>query len=218
MALPADSAAPASPTAFIVGAFVLSAILGGAVLYLGLAGDLGSGIPGAHTGSGPTPAPTGLAACEGRDRMGTFTFSFVAGLDGKFTFNGTSPGPCVAVIVGSNITVRLSVAADAGTNHTWVLVNASNASTAMSTPAFAGAGMTGAERFMGIAPGNSTTFHFVASVAGTYQYICEMTGHYAAGMWGWFNVTSGPATSGPAPQLAALPPGSSTTLAFARSD
>ncbi|MCI4327450.1 MAG: plastocyanin/azurin family copper-binding protein [Thermoplasmata archaeon] len=217
MATAADSTAPASPTAFIVGAFALAAILGGAVLYLGLAGDLGSGIPGAHTGSGPSPAPTGLAACEGRDRMGNFTFSFVAGLGGTYTFNATSPGPCVAVVAGSSITVRFYVAGDAGSNHTWVLVNASNASKAMSTPAFAGAGMTGAERFMGIAPGNMTTFHFVAGVAGTYQYICEMPGHYAAGMWGWFNVTTAPATTG-APRLGPLPTGSAEPLASVRSD
>jgi hypothetical protein len=179
------------PTAFIVGAFVLASIVGGAVLWIGLSGDFPGTIPGSHIGTGAGPPPT-PASCEGKDLLGNATFSFIAGGGGGFWFNGTHPGPCVAVVVGSSITVDFSVADDAGQNHSWVLVNASNASTALSTPAFPGAGFTGGARFMGIEPGSSTVFHFNATVVGSYQYICEMTGHYGKGMWGWFNVTSVP--------------------------
>ena len=179
---------PSRPTAFIVGAFVLATALGGAVLYVGLNGDFGGVIPGSHTGHGGSD----LGYCEGKDRLGNFTFSFVGGVGGTTTFNGTRPGPCVAVEVGSTITVNFSVAADAGQSHTWVLVNAANASTALSTPVFPGAGFTGSERFMGIAPGAFAVFHFNATAVGTYQYICEMAGHYALGMYGWFNVTALP--------------------------
>jgi plastocyanin len=182
-------------TGFIVGTFVLASVIGGAVLYFGLVGDIGSPIPGSYPGSGHAAAAPSPASCEGKDQKGNFTFYFVAGKGGSLTFNSTHPGPCVDVVVGSLITVNFSVAADAGTTHTWVLVNASNASTALSTPAFPGAGMTGAQRFQGIGPGESIVFHFNATAVGSYQYICEMPGHYAAGMWGWFNVTSAPATT-----------------------
>jgi len=193
MAQPSVPAPPGRPTAFIFGAFVLSAIIGVAVLYFGLTGGLGGPIPGAHAGSGPAPPPD-YAACQGHDGRGTFNFSFVAGTGGVVAFNGTHPGPCVAVVVGSSVTVNFSVAADAGSNHSWVLVNASNASTALSPPAFAGAGLTGGERFAGIPPGTSKVFHFNASSVGAYKYICEVSGHYDQGMWGWFYVTS---ASGP---------------------
>lgn len=185
---PTDSPVPARPTAFIVGTFVLAAVVGVVVLALGLSGAFPGVIPGSHAGNGVTAPPV----CQGNDGLGNYTFAFVAGAAGGFWFNGTHPGPCVTVQVGSRITVDLSVAADAGQNHSWVLVNASNASTAVSTPVFAGAGMTGAARFMGIAPGTSMVFHFNASSVGVYQYICEMTGHYAFGMFGWFNVTAHP--------------------------
>jgi hypothetical protein len=184
MAPPGAPDPHARPTAFIVGAFTLSAIIGGAVLYFGLTGGLGGPIPGAHAGNGIAATPPDYAACEGHDGQGDFSFSFVAGTGGALAFNGTHPGPCVAILVGSSVTVNFSVAADAGTNHTWVLVNAANASSAVSTPVFPGAGLTGAARFMGIAPGTWMVFHFNATAAGTYKYICEMPGHYAAGMWG----------------------------------
>ncbi|MCI4370783.1 MAG: hypothetical protein L3J81_05600, partial [Thermoplasmata archaeon] len=156
---PSPPTTSARPTAFIVGAFVLASVIGGTVLYIGLTSGFPGTIPGSHIGSGIT-APPNPASCQGRDRLGNDTFAFVAGGGGGFWFNGTHPGPCVAVVVGSQITVDFSVAADAGQNHSWVLVNASNASSALSTPAFPGAGLTGVARFMGIAPGSSLVFHF----------------------------------------------------------
>ena len=192
------AAAPPVPisrtSAFIVGIFVISSVIGAIVLYAGASGAWGGEIPGTYHGAPPGP-PHPLTSCEGKDRKGTFSFSFVGGVGGGYNFNGTHPGPCVAVVVGSTITVNFSVAADAGTTHTWVLVNAANASTALATPVFPGAGFTGASRFMGIGPSAYMVFHFNATAAGSYQYICEMTGHYAGGMWGWFNVTALPAST-----------------------
>ncbi|MCI4357100.1 MAG: hypothetical protein L3K18_08200 [Thermoplasmata archaeon] len=180
---------PTRATGFIVGLFVFSLLIGVVVLYLGLSGGLGGPIPGTHPGNGISgpPSPT---SCEGKDKLGNFTFSFVAGIRGSFSYNGSHPGPCVAVVVGSHVTVKFSVAEDAGQNHTWVLVNASNASTALSQPAFPGAGFSGPQRFVGIAPGEAKTFQFNATTVGAYQYICEVSGHYDVGMWGWFNVTA----------------------------
>jgi hypothetical protein len=201
----ANSPGPSGATAFIVGAFVLAAVVGGATLYIGLNGGFPGVIPGSHVGAGGSGLPS-PASCEGRDRLGNDSFAFVAGRAGGYSFNGSHPGPCVAVVVGSQITVNFSVALDAGQNHSWVLVNASNASTAVATPAFPGAGLTGAARFMGIPPGASVVFHFNATVVGSYQYICEMTGHYAKGMFGWFNVTAASAVTG----VPRLPPAPST--------
>ncbi|MCI4322089.1 MAG: hypothetical protein L3K05_07285 [Thermoplasmata archaeon] len=180
---------PTRPTGFIVGVFVVSLLIGVVVLYLGISGGLGGPIPGTHVGNGVSGPPS-PASCEGKDRLGNFTFSFIAGIRGSTSFNGSHPGPCVAIIVGSHVTVDFSVAQDAGQNHTWVLVNASNASTAVSQPAFPGAGFSGPQRFVGIAPGESKTFQFNATTVGSYQYICEVNGHYDLGMWGWFNVTT----------------------------
>jgi hypothetical protein len=192
--IPPTPSPPSRPTVFIVGAFVLAAVVGGAVLYIGLTGGFGGVIPGSHTGSGGPGGPN-PANCQGKDTLGTFTFSFVGGPRASTSFNGSHPGPCVAVVVGSKITVEFSVATDSGQNHSWVLVDAANASTAVSTPVFAGAGFTGAARFIGIAPGASIVFHFNATAIGSYQYICEMMGHYATGMYGWFNVTAQPTPS-----------------------
>ncbi|HKV90163.1 MAG TPA: hypothetical protein VJQ43_03085 [Thermoplasmata archaeon] len=209
------SPAPPNTTGFVVGVFVLGTLVGVVVLALGLTGGLGGPIPGTHPGNGISTPPS-PASCEGKDQKGNFTFDFVGGIGGTLTFNGTHPGPCVALVVGTQVTVKFSVAADAGTTHTWVLVNASNASAAVNTPAFPGAGFTGADRFMGIGPGASMVFHFNATVVGAYQYICEMSGHYAGGMWGWFNVTATPAAAAALPGIAnAVAIGSPT---IARSD
>ncbi|MCI4333452.1 MAG: hypothetical protein L3K01_07015 [Thermoplasmata archaeon] len=189
---PTAPPSPPRPTAFIVGAFAISTIIGVLVLAVGLNGGFPGVIPGSHVGTGVASPPR----CEGQNRPGPYTFSFVAGLGGGFDYNGTHPGPCVSVWIGSPVTVEFSVAPDAGQNHSWVLVNASNASTALSTPAFPGAGLTGAARFAGLAPGTSMVFHFNVTAIGSYQYICEVTGHYDFGMHGWFNVTPSPVVPG----------------------
>jgi hypothetical protein len=181
------------PTAFIVGTFVLSTLIGVVVLVAGLNGGFPGVIPGSHVGTGVRGPPP---PCEGQNRPGPYTFSFVAGSGGGYTYNGTHPGPCVSVWIGSQVTVDFSVAPDAGQNHSWILVNASNASTALSTPAFPGAGLTGADRFVGLTPGTSMVFHFNVTAVGSYQYICEVTGHYDFGMHGWFNVTPSPLVPG----------------------
>jgi len=58
----------------------------------------------------------------------------------------------------------------------------------MGDPAFAGAETPDAH--MGTMPGDSATFTFTASTAGTYYYICHVPGHAAAGMYGKFVVTA----------------------------
>jgi plastocyanin len=195
MATPAPPSAPAGPPAaparrssFLIVLVVVAVVIAVAVGYLGLTGGLGGGIPGTKPGSSGGTPPT--SSCEGKGAAGKIYLSFVAGAtsaNSGLNFNGSSPGPCVLVGVGANVTVSFSVAANAGMNHSWVLVpEDTNGS---SPPVFHGAGSPGVGG-NGFAPGTSTTFHFTAATAGPYRYICEMPGHYQAGMWGWFNVTA----------------------------
>ncbi len=180
--------APKTPWRFIVIAVVVTAVLAALIGYLGVTGQLGGVIPGtSHPGS-VTPTH-----CEGNAGAGPFHFTFVAGVRGGYNFNGTVPGPCVLVLVGSHITVTFENSPDAGLSHSWVLIPAGG--TATSYPAFPGAGFANATSYLGIPPGASATFTFTAALAGSYQYICEVAGHFDAGMHGWFNVTAAKLTT-----------------------
>jgi plastocyanin len=196
MSSPAPASAPASPptappgrSSFLIVIVVVAIVIAAAVGYLGLTDRLGGGIPGTKPGSdGGNPPAT---SCEGKGASGNVYLGFVAGaspINQGINFNGTVPGPCVLVGVGAAVTVNFTVArSDGGMNHSWVLVPED---TNGSSPAvFPGAGSPGAGG-NGFAPGTSTIFHFTAAIAGDYRYICEMPGHYQAGMWGWFNVTA----------------------------
>lgn len=204
MSLPgAPEPGPASSWTFVVVAFVVSAAIGGVVVFLGVTGQIGGGIVGGTSrtgGSGGGPSP--YAGCEGFGRAGPYDFALVAGEGGTFTFNGTSPGPCLAVDYRSTVTVDFSVAADAGANHSFVVINTSAALD--SPPAFAGAGPSNATRLSGFAPGTHIAFTFVAAAVGSYRYLCEVPGHEAAGMFGSLYVLVPPGA-------AAVPPGSSGT-------
>jgi FtsP/CotA-like multicopper oxidase with cupredoxin domain len=175
--------------AFVAGSLVAGAAITALVGFLGIVGALGGGIPGTHAGSVARPPP--LAACQGHDALGTFHFLFVAGLKGSYTFNGSSPGPCVAVAAGSRITVTFELATTATAPDSWVLLAASGPTDA--PPVFPGAGPSDATRTVGLGPGQFANYTFSASTAGAYRYVSEVDGHAAAGMFGGFNVTTGPA-------------------------
>ncbi len=197
---PAPPKAPPRPNTFLIALVVVAVVVASVVGYLGISGKLGGGIPGTKPGSGSSGANPAL--CEGKGGTGPFFFSFVGGVGGTggansgLNFNGSSPGPCVDVAVGSSVTVNFTVASDAGMNHSWTVVNYTGAtSIATEGPAFPGAGLSAlSERQNGTAPGRSNEFEFTAERTGSFRYICEMPGHYAAGMWGWFNVTAVGAT------------------------
>ncbi len=193
-AAPSKSASPLSPFFVIL---VVVAVVGASVLgYLGITGKIGTGVVGTYPGNVAAPAPLD---CEGRGALGTFNLSFVAGAgtaNSGLNFNGSSPGPCVQVAQGSTVNVAFSVAASAGTNHSWVLVAyTGNSTNASGLPTFAGAGFSNGARFTGIAPGSpAVRFHFVVDRPGTFQYISEVPGEYAHGMYGWFYVNAAPAS------------------------
>jgi hypothetical protein len=154
--------------------------------------------------SSPPPAPT---ACEGADGLGTFHFLFIGGepnVNSGINFNGSVPGPCVLVANGSHVFVTFQVSPQSPLNHSWVLIPANG--TATSLPAFPGAGFSNATRFSGLAPGSQAEFSFWTNTTGSYRYICEVPGHYEAGMYGFFNVSAHPAPAVPVGDGLPLPP------------
>ncbi|MGI0053133.1 MAG: sulfocyanin-like copper-binding protein [Thermoplasmata archaeon] len=180
------SASPRFGRRFVPVIFAVGVLLTGAVLYVGLSGVLTTAIPGSR--QAPAPAIQPLADCQGHSDLGVFHFLIVADLKGGLTFNGSSPGPCFAVAVGSNVSVTLEVSSQGSFFAGWVLINGTGPTDL--EPAFAGAGEVGGARASGIAPGSNVTFSFVPTVAGAYRYVSEVAGEAAAGMWGAFNVTA----------------------------
>ena len=179
------------PWGFVVPVITVAAAAAVVVAYLGLTGTIGGTIPG--TRSAPSGGGSSLASCEGKDRFGAFHFTFIAGVGGGYNFNGTQPGPCVAVQVNSSVNVTFQVSVASPVNHSWVLIPAGASSASL--PAFPGAGYNTSLRTTGIPPGAQANFSFQVTRLGLFQYICEVPGHEALGMVGWFNVTNGLGTT-----------------------
>lgn len=116
--------------------------------------------------------------------------------EGDLTFNGSSPGPAMTVPNDTNVWVTFTVSSTSSVGHSWVLVpgNAShNVSQPQFTPVFPNA--TSPNPTTGSAPGATDQIVFKVTQPGHYLYICEVVGHFQAGMFGYFNVTAGNATN-----------------------
>ncbi|MCI4362746.1 MAG: hypothetical protein L3K13_00330 [Thermoplasmata archaeon] len=185
----AESGLGADPTRLVVLLFVVGTLLAVGVGYLGSANLLGGSIPGTYPGHGG-----GSPTCEGRNVTGTYHFVLIAGERGDTNYNGTNPGPCLKVGVGSSVEVTLRVDPAAGSNHSWDLIPGTGPTNA--SPVFPGAGLTGPTRFTGLPPGTVKNFSFNATTVGLFRYVCEVDDHSTLGMMGWFNVTSTSALSG----------------------
>ncbi|HEV2316267.1 MAG TPA: hypothetical protein VGV89_01660 [Thermoplasmata archaeon] len=171
---------------FVVVVFAVGAIMTAVVGYFGFTGQLGAGIVGTEHGSPPAPPP--LTACQGHGALGSFHFQIVAGPKGTFTFNGSSPGPCFAVAVGSTVVMEFQVAHDASALDSWELIAGTGPTD--QAPVFPGAGWSDSTRFSGLGAGGTTNFTFHATTAGQYRYVSEVGNHAAVGEWGSFNVTT----------------------------
>jgi FtsP/CotA-like multicopper oxidase with cupredoxin domain len=189
---PATVPAPPTPRSFVLAVFIAGAVLTALVGYLGLSGTLGAGIVGNESAHAPPPVP--LTSCQGKGAEGNFHFIVVAGLKGSETFNGSSPGPCIAVAVGSTVEVTFEVSSEARSPDSWVLIPGEGATNV--PPVFAGAGPSSGSRLTGLFPGGSVNYTFNASVAGDYRYVSEVGDHARVGMWGPLNVTSSSLTVG----------------------
>ncbi len=111
-----------------------------------------------------------------------------AGVGGGLNFNGTSPGPTLKAPLNDWVWLTFSVASDAGVQHSWVLVQSSVAKVSAPdyTPVFANASTPNPTA--GSPIGATVNVVFKATTAGDYMYICEVPGHFEAGMYGSFIV------------------------------
>jgi hypothetical protein len=116
----------------------------------------------------------------------TVTWKVVAGYKGVnhgLSFDGEANGGMkVTVPNGWSVTVDFSNVGT--TNHSAVIVTSTG-----TAPVFPGAETP--SPMQGTAPGETATFTFSASQAGSYRLACLMPGHEAAGMWEAFTVSSG---------------------------
>ncbi len=117
----------------------------------------------------------------------TRCFTLIAGKGGSLTFNGTQPGPTISVPL--NVMVRLTLTNDptSGITHSFMVVP--QGGTPASPVVFPGANTTNPTS--GLPPGVSETITFRPDRMGTFEYICGVDGHAAAGMRGPFVVTPG---------------------------
>ena len=182
--------APRATRSFVLATFVLGALVTAVVGYVGITGGLDGGVPGNEHLAPPAVKP--LTDCEGKGAIGHFHFVILAGVKGTETFNGSSPGPCIAVAVGSVVNVTFMVDFGAFHQDSWVLIPGSGAADQL--PVFPGAGPSDSSRLTGLHPGQLANYTFTASAAGQYRYVSEVDGHVGVGMWGPFNVTSTPLT------------------------
>ncbi len=187
---PAATPTPPGRT-FILAIFLVGIVITVIVGYLGVTGALGGGIVGTHANGVAPPPP--LTSCQGHGKAGTFYFAVVANAKGEGSFNATSPGPCFAVAAGSKVTMNFSVAVGSNRSDSWALIGPTGPVT--QSPVFPGAGWTNSTATTGLREGQYHEFTFVAATAGSYRYVSQVGDHAAAGMWGPFNVTSGPLTS-----------------------
>jgi FtsP/CotA-like multicopper oxidase with cupredoxin domain len=174
------------PRKLVAVLFVIGTAMAILVGYFGETGSLGGTIPGTYPGTGGHTVVCGTH--EGGDATGSYHFELIAGENATYTYNDTSPGPCLEVGVNSTVEITVSVAANAGTNHSFDIIPAAGPTNV--SPVFPGAGLTGAQRFSGMAPGTERNFTFTATSAGLYRYVCEVPGHADLGMYGYFNVSA----------------------------
>ncbi|MGH7610452.1 MAG: sulfocyanin-like copper-binding protein [Candidatus Dormibacteria bacterium] len=116
----------------------------------------------------------------------TVTWKVVAGYQGVnhgLNFDGETYG-AMAVAVPLGWTVVINFQNAASINHSAAIVSSPSAT----TPAFAGAQTPNPTT--GTAPGQSASFTFVASGAGSYRLTCLVPGHEQAGMWDSFQVST----------------------------
>lgn len=117
-----------------------------------------------------------LAACGGDDDNGGSSSLSFEGLD-TFQFNPSS----ASVAAGDEVEVTLNNVG--ALEHSWTLVG-SDADVNTVTDADAiNSATTGT-----VAAGQSDTVTFTAPDAGTYQFVCTVPGHAAAGMVGTLTV------------------------------
>lgn len=132
------------------------------------------------------PGTASLAAAH------TVDISIVAGKDaagGGFDFNGYRNGAMtITVPVGWQVAVHFVNANDLPHSVAVLPVGADKSPAPSGNPVFSGA--TTKDLAGGLPKGGKQTFTFEASKAGTYEFVCGVSGHAIAGMWDKLVVSS----------------------------
>lgn len=148
-----------------------------------------SGGGGPATPAAPSPSlqvsapPLSLSSDEAAK---TVAFTLVAGYDttnSGFNFDGYGKGR-LAITVPSGWKVTVTCQNKGPLNHSCAIVKAQSAT----TPVFDGA--ASADPVRGLGAGQSGTFTFTPTAAGSYRIACLVPGHEQGGMWDTFVVTS----------------------------
>lgn len=140
----------------------------------------------------PSAKPTATPATVTLDRWLTYdqatktaTLKLEAGyqdVNNTLSFDGEADGKLVVTVpLGWTVVVNFSNVDKI--NHSAAVVTPTG-----STPVFPGASIPNPT--VGIPPGASATFSFVASQTGDYRIACLVPGHEDAGMWATFDVTA----------------------------
>jgi Sulfocyanin (SoxE) domain len=131
------------------------------------------------------PDPQQFLHVDSRDKVAALTL--VAGYDSAnngFNFDGYGRGE-LRVTVPLRWRVRITCVDRGGMRHSCAVVGG-----AMTVrPAFAGA--SSPDPTYGLQPGQSATFSFVASRAGSFRLACLVPGHEDARMWDVLEVARG---------------------------
>lgn len=110
------------------------------------------------------------------------------GADGGFNFDGYGDGAMsVSIPIGWSVHVTCKNASS-DLAHSCAVVDLP-LSPSGAPVAFAGA--SSPDPKLGVQPGNTLEFTFVASRVGVYRLACLVSGHEMDGMWDWFTVTPG---------------------------
>jgi rusticyanin len=157
----------------------------------------GPRISAAQTAALGTQVPAGATASRAGNTL-TFTTSTVrltmlasppGGPDETFRAAGLT-NPAIIVPAGARVSIQL-INADPGTAHGLVITASEAAATWMpmmtSRPAFTGSALW----FLGnptLAGMHAGTLTFIASISGTYHYLCPVPGHARDGMTGTLTV------------------------------
>jgi uncharacterized cupredoxin-like copper-binding protein len=153
-------------------------------------------------------------------------YQFQAGMSGFLNVTSSSPGAGISLqeatsaseltfapaVLQANATgypVRVSVAVSnlGSTGHTWTLVPQANVNlTPGNFTSYFTAHAPLASVTVPTTPGQVIWANFTISKAGVYQFLCEIPGHFAAGMVGYLYVGVPPPAVAPPPSTAIVEP------------
>ncbi len=114
----------------------------------------------------PTGSPVSVTIYAGSTSGGGLGF-------GNSASSITSPGPTLTFKVGDRVTLTLSNTSPS-LSHNWAMVDAQSAS----------ANVVFGAQVSTVSGGGTGSVTFTPTQAGNYYYICQVFGHFAAGMWG----------------------------------